>query len=566
MSEERQYDRVITTQLELHALVSEALAAGVLDISNFKIDVDFNLVELLLAFGQEKVPLENDDIYDWFTVECPFSIDAQSTVFEKDFDSKSGEIVVNFNIVFLFNAIFNGKVDFTRAIFNRMVYFRNTKFCNMANFQNTLFIKEVTFSGATFGGGTDFRSAIFSESAYFDSTTFSEGKHYFGDTTFCETARFLYGIFEGKVEFVRTNFSGKAEFGCASFKQVYFLETNFHKRSSFNSINIPKNATLNFNHITTNDYFEISPVTIGGKIEIRSPFFNLEKGSIVVNLESSASLLALFPLYELFKLTFKHPMALLYFLDSQRFLSSGRVILGHLEVDQEGVCLKIRNLQAGSGVEVYFIDCEFYGKNVAFTNVVMKQVIINGGNDVSGMAFYRCEWESYYPNSWFNLCGWLAFRCFKCIDIEANRQNIADAYAQLKVSALDAGDAQLSNDFHFWHQWHQRKGTFWNRFYVVTSAYGLSAMLPLLWFIVIALLFTYIYGASFQQSLENGFLTSLSASVPFVFNDVKTIQDAIASIANMHNYYFYGLYILQHIIQGYLLFQIGAAIRNKVKR
>jgi hypothetical protein len=45
------------------------------------------------------------------------------------------------------------------------------------------------------------------------------------------------------------------------------------------------------------------------------------------------------------------------------------------------------------------------------------------------------------------------------------------------------------------------------------------------------------------------------------------MKDAIDAITKTDaTWLFCSLYILQHLIQGYLLFQIGAAIRNKVKR
>ncbi|MFN9691689.1 MAG: hypothetical protein ACK551_06280, partial [Vampirovibrionales bacterium] len=187
-------------------------------------------------------------------------------------------------------------------------------------------------------------------------------------------------------------------------------------------------------------------------------------------------------------------------------------------------------------------------------------------NYVAGMAFYHCEWAK--EPAFFGL----KFRAFNGIGT-TDVPKIVESYGNLKVSALDAGDAQLSNDFHFWHQWHQwenlyQKGLWnWNYFYLITSAYGLSARLPFGWFVYVLLIFMGLYASIFQQSIENGFFTSLSASIPFVFNDVETIKHAIDAMTKANPaWLFYPLYILQHLIQGYLLFQTGAAIRNKVKR
>jgi hypothetical protein len=67
-----------------------------------------------------------------------------------------------------------------------------------------------------------------------------------------------------------------------------------------------------------------------------------------------------------------------------------------------------------------------------------------------------------------------------------------------------------------------------------------------------------------------GYIVSISASLPFVFSDSKLVESLLPELPEnakrLKTGLFYGLYILQHLIQGYLLFQIGAAIRNKVKR
>ena len=64
-----------------------------------------------------------------------------------------------------------------------------------------------------------------------------------------------------------------------------------------------------------------------------------------------------------------------------------------------------------------------------------------------------------------------------------------------------------------------------------------------------------------------GLFVSGSASIPFIFSDSELIKSLMPKdTTHWETVAFYGLYILQHLIQGYLLFQIGAAIRNKVKR
>ncbi len=595
MSQERQYRHVIDEKNkgDLKDLVEQAIVSGKLDISNFKINVDFNLAELLLACRQEKVPLENEYIYDWFTVECPFSIDANGTNFGFRFSSSTNDTFTIFLKEVSFGAYF-ATANFTRATFLQSVNFVASNFQH-ASFHGIQCKKDTHFMSChfhtnladftkiLFEGFTWFANCIFDKGANFSNTIFEDGinfhgTHFVSEDDFC--ARFTSSKFKSAV-FAEVTFLGMVDLSFCTFsespqfwkniftKKVILYGSTFEKESLFQEVVILQEASLNFDRITTHDSLGIIPTVLNGTISIEKPILKSDKSLFFVDLNSLLDPLHLFTLLRTHYQFFTYPNFYVYFfiLVHYVYVNTGSVMFKGLEIDHDRMCLKIRNLKEESNIKVLFQDCGFYGKNVAFTNVYMQQVRITGGNYVSGMAFYHCKWDSKKALGFFQLIPlWLKFRAFDGLKTEDIPKK-AESYGNLKVSALDAGDAQLSNDFHFWHQWHQRKGTFWNRFYAVTSAYGLSAMLPLLWFIVIALLFTYMYGASFQQSLENGFLTSLSASIPFVFNDVETIKHAIDAMTKANPaWLFYPLYILQHLIQGYLLFQIGAAIRNKVKR
>ncbi len=504
MSEERQYDHVITTQLELNALVSEALVTGELNLVHYKIDVDFNLVELLLAFEQKKTPYKGRaDSSIEFNIECPFEIRVGGFNFDQKFsayDSKN-KIAV----------IFTKKAIFLLAIFTSWADFSFATFTESADFSFATFRGEADFSFATFRGEANFRRTNFSDVAYFTRTSFSD------------VADFSHTNFLGETYFNLSFFTGKADFNSATFK----------KHSSFKGVTILENAILDFDHITTYEYFDIMPKLLNGEIIIYDPTLESDKRSFVVDLGF------------LFK----------------EYTRKGKVIFKRVEIDNDRMCLKIRNLKEKSNVTVHFENCRFYGKNVAFTNVDMQQVSITGGNYVSGMAFYHCEWAK--EPAFFGL----KFRAFNGLDT-TDVPKIVESYGNLKVSALDAGDAQLSNDFHFWHQWHQwenlyKKGLWnWNNFYRITSAYGMSVRLPLFWFICVIGIFTLFYAPITkvpQPTLMFAFRTSIENSLPL-------ISWTRSSLFNTHPTPYLLLSILQHLIQGYLLFQIGAAIRNKVKR
>jgi hypothetical protein len=258
--------------------------------------------------------------------------------------------------------------------------------------------------------------------------------------------------------------------------------------------------------------------------------------------------------------------------------SFSNVTFKDIHFQNEQTVIRVHNIKEDSDVKIHFKKCGFYGKNVAFTNVAMRCVAIQGGNYVSGMSFYHCDWASIH-----SFLG-LKFRAFQGIK-SSDRSKIAESYGNLKVSALDAGDAQLSNDFHFWHQWHQWENLYkkrlwnWNNFYRITSAYGMSVRLPLFWFLLTFLILWLPYDLLLRgqvstccESLPHwipfeGLFVSGSASIPFIFSDAELIKSLMPKdTTHWQTVAFYGLYILQHLIQGYLLFQIGAAIRNKVKR
>ncbi len=606
MSEERTYDRTspITTQLQLHALVSEALVTGELKLDNRQIGgveyLEFNLAEILLSFKQMITPYEGKEhIPVKFNIECPFSIDAQNTIFAFSFSARTNDTAtiflkqVNFgsyfasanfsNATFMKDAYFGSsrfqQVDFQDIKFIQHAYFMCSVFFQRPNFCNTIFKEYTLFGFAYFQEGADFARTVFEDEVNFQEAYFSNDAE-FSSVKF-KYVNFSQVTFLGIVNLSSCTFSEKPHFWKNIFtKKANFYGTTFEKESSFKEVVILNGAILNFDHIKTHDYFGIIPTVFNGEIIIKDPTLESDKRSLVIDLGSLLNSLDVFPsngfIYHFFKyLNFLYLLGLSHYVEE----SNGKVNFNNVEIDNDRTCLKVRNLKEDSKVTVHFQDCGFYGKNVAFTKVAMQHVFIQGGNYVSGMGFYHCDWAKDRP--WFKhlkyphtLADMLTFRAMS-FEKQPTDKELMLIYAHLKTQAVDAGDVQLSNDFHFWQQFYQgkfpeHKGLSWSNFYLYTSAYGVSALLPFTWFIVFFIWFTYIYGASFQQPIENNFFnglyTSISASVPFVFNDINIMQDAIEAIATQENWWFYPIYILQHLIQGYLLFQIGAAIRNKVKR
>ena len=630
MSEERQP----ITKSELKKLVDEACKKAqengnaVLDLRNKTISVPFNLAELLLECGQNKTTTM--DPLSWaFYVDCPFILLATKAHFTQGFYTNDNDTGIIFKERVMFdNAKFQNVADFSNArftheVFNHAVFegevdFLSAHFTN-ASFYHTQFKEHARFSSSYFNGKSDFESARFIKGANFSDTTFSEWADFvsvnketnFSNARFNTEAFFVDALFKGKTDFSggkftktadfsntqftagadfnATTFTGKTEFKKVTFtKDADFSNATFEKHVSFKEVKILTNATLNFDHITTHHYLGIIPSFFNGEIIIKDSVLESDKRSLVVDLGSLLNPLDLFFLLpkSLFSVTL-----VFYFLYILTLVHPRNVFFKNIEVDHGSVCLKVRNLKEGSNVEVHFEKCGFYGKNVAFTDVAMKQVSITGGNYVSGMVFYHCDWDYKKALGFFQfLSFWLKFRAFDGLKTDEIPKK-AESYGNLKVSALEAGDAQLSNDFHFWHQWHQWENLYqkrlwnWNNFYRITSAYGMSVRLPLFWFLFTFLILWLPYNLllighiisekpllvccetlPYWIPLE-GLFVSGSASIPFIFSDSELIKSLmLKDPSHLKTLGFYGLYILQHLIQGYLLFQIGAAIRNKVKR
>ncbi len=503
--------------VDLYEKVKEAFTSGDFDISCCDIIENFNLANLVLAY---KNNVSEEDLEKWLKQDnFTFLLQEQRRDTKISFKMNASDTTFQ-GKVFLNGLVFQEYADFRDSTFNKEVYCCGSIFQMGANFWGSFFKEGISFNGSIFQGATTFWLSFFLGEADFSCTTFKK-----------------------KADFKGSTFKKGANFGWSTFqRKVDFKEIKLHNKS-----------TVKFDHITTYDYIEIIPNVLNGEIIIKDPTLESDRRSLVLD----------------FKDCYKN---------------KGKAIFEGVEVDHGSTCLKVRNLKEDSNVKVHFEDCGFYGKNVAFTDVYMQQVSITGGNYVAGMSFYHCEWakEPAFAG--------LEFRAFNGLDT-TDVPKIVESYGNLKVSALDAGDAQLSNDFHFWHQWHQWENLYqkrlwnWNNFYRITSAYGMSVRLPLFWFLFTFLILWLPYNLllmghiisekpllvccealPYWSPLE-GLFVSGSASIPFIFSDSELIKSLMPkNTTHWQTLVFYGLYIVQHLIQGYLLFQIGAAIRNKVKR
>ncbi|XVJ51752.1 MAG: hypothetical protein HEQ32_06620 [Vampirovibrio sp.] len=481
-AEERQIDCVISTKKDLEELVRQALVSGVLHLENCKIDVPFNLAELLL----ECDPLNSQSVID-----------------------------PSFHNI----SISNMKCSFE------------------INFVNTHFL----------GGFSTF---------YQDGLSLK-----FIDITFTKKVDFASAIFEKGAEFLRSTFQKEALFFRTTFKgYVGFDSTTFKKGAMF--------ATTTFH-----DAFLLSPKELQGSINIQTPQFEGEKSKLEVNFKNC---------------------------DEN---SKGNITFDDLKMDQDRIYITVRNLKEEiENVEIKFKTCNFYGKNISFKKVNnIDAVNFDDVDDISGFDFDLLKptvlkrtihmlWTFPFNRYQFQAIHKNTDEALKKVDMWAS------IYANLKAKADEKGERQLGNDYFFWQQYFQGKSPLkstkhWvNSFYMNTSVYGLSYILPLVYFSLVLFFggifynflgdFTTVSITSVQKSFcsqimvyvfeVKGYIVSISASLPFVFSDSKLVESLLPELPEnakrLKTGLFYFGYILQHLIQGYLLFQIGAAIRNKVKR
>ncbi|MFM7389000.1 MAG: hypothetical protein ACKO34_00020, partial [Vampirovibrionales bacterium] len=168
-------------------------------------------------------------------------------------------------------------------------------------------------------------------------------------------------------------------------------------------------------------------------------------------------------------------------------------------------------------------------------------------------------------------------------DLEANGETI---YATLKTQALESGDPQTASDFYFWQQWYKLKGSLFKEkpiewVYYSLSMFGLSVWVPSLWFVGSSFAFAGLYHGLNTPTVVGSFIASAFKPVSDALfikewvatlglllpNETKESFKLVMTTANEDSGLLMGFLVtIQLLLHGFLVFQIGSAIRNKVKR
>ncbi len=540
-AQERQIDCVISTEKDLEELVRQALITGVLDLENCQVKVEFNLTEILKCLHPEAlVRNENKNgIFPIFTIDCPFEIKAKNATF-----SKQVSMITSHQIPSI------GSVGCLLCL-KKLCDFRKAKFEENTDFSFVQFETDKTEDE-------------------FNRTSYNYG---FSSSEFKKDVSFYNIYTKWNLNFEKVIFHGSANFYSSTFKSpIFFCWTTFKSEVNFEYIECHSQFYFKGNEL--HNRVAILPASLQDNIDILAPKFEGEKSKLEVNLLKCNE-------------------------DSE-----GSITFDDLKMDQDRIYITVRNLKEDvENVEIKFKTCNFYGKNISFKKVNnIDAVNFDDVDDISGFDFDLLKptvlkrtihmlWTFPFNRYQFQAIHKNTDEALKKVDMWAS------IYANLKAKADEKGERQLGNDYFFWQQYFQGKSPLkstkhWvNSFYMNTSVYGLSYILPLAYFILVFFFggifynllgdeFATISITSVQKSFcsqimvylfeMKGYIVSISASLPFVFSDSKLVESLLPELPEnakrLKTGLFYGLYILQHLIQGYLLFQIGAAIRNKVKR
>jgi hypothetical protein len=191
-------------------------------------------------------------------------------------------------------------------------------------------------------------------------------------------------------------------------------------------------------------------------------------------------------------------------------------------MNQDRIYITVRNLKEDvenpkedvENVQIEFKTCNFYGKNISFKKVKIDAVNFDDVDDISGFDFDLLKpkhlqqtihmlWIFPFERYQFQAIHKNTDKALKKVDMWAS------IYANLKAKADEKGERQLGNDYFFWQQYFQGKSPLsstkhWvNSFYLNTSAYGLSYILPLVYFILVLIFGGIIYNLCFLTIMRN---------------------------------------------------------------
>jgi hypothetical protein len=393
--------------------------------------------------------------------------------------------------------------DFFKVPFK--LIFSKCSFMEFTNFNGATFEKDIQFLGTSFKSDTMFMKTVFKSKADF---SFAE---------FVKDVRFSSSLFKEEVSFTKARFNGTANFSQTTFKRnAQFAYVVFYNDADFTVSIVEQQISF------ISSIFRQGGTFVGCTFGEQS---QLIFGKVVVSSE---------PLYF-------DTVANVKF--SANYLNPNIIQL---------------------------VGCDLTHLNVT------------EGNGLTGFSFDNCTWPTQRLGLWK---WWGLLATFKALPkglhkpLEKKPEEGKMVYARLKEQAKESGQAQLASDFYFWQMWFSLQTVpGWKRFfdlkqyYYMASHFGLSITLPLLWFVAWGLGFSWVYGGLETWPIPQGFgglanfWQSMNLSLPTDFFVKDSFESTWPLVKVRHPQLSSVLLTLQLLIQGFFVFEMASAIRNKVKR
>lgn len=427
----------------------------------------------------------------------------------------------------------------------------------------------------------DFIGCYFAKSCYFNKCDF-------------KTVNFSYGTFLAKCELDNVRFLEEVKFTSVLFKGIVVFEKVYF----FNEL------TLNYACLEKGFFLRGCLFSLGYQC-----FSNIEFGEYgLMELEMASEQLkdkTNITFYNI-KLLSERPTIII---DCKKIDFDVQVFFIDCSLSKNSICLRQCYLKR------FAVEYFHYWLNFSFIHCVFPSVTIKCDPWFFKFSCLPDEMGYRMENIF----------CNKYSNDEQFSINRAQTYGELKRKLEAQGDSQLAGEMHFWQMYWQLKHNpkdFWKVIYLHTSAFGLSWRLPLFWLILQFVVFAYIYrlisseiyslfeltyflyGAFFviRPLIEFSFLNmcvgflfiasfclalsefSVDFAASFLESKIKWSTAFTQSFLgfNLFNWSItpdmlkHGsewtslslivLFALQHVLSAYLLFQLGSAIRHRVRR
>lgn len=495
-----------------------------MDLSNLEIDFPIEFKSLrpnFIMLQSKSLPNFPEKLLTW-----PVALSLEGSVFRQAVSTEG--------------CFFEKPVSFKGSVFEDAFTTGGKSACVFNDF--------ISFDRCRFNKEIKIENSVFEKTAYFISARFSENASFF-ESIFKTKAIFEGAQFHASANFRNTDFLGPVRFRASRVSEkIDFSGAKFFSDCKFDAVRFDPDGQLYFCN-----------VQCGEKAVL---FFEGDYNSC------DASNKIVFT-------AFSPPR-------------KGPLIRIHNDPRMQKRCKKQNHF---GGKIIYFCSCHFQEENVYLTNFFLPFLDNDSAYGWKGFTFDKCQWgepvqASFNTGHWHNWLINLLFLFpplrFLALPDEKDAQDPAESnfrantYAELKTVARASGDTQLASNFYFWQMFWSLQSNpkqFWNWVYLLTSAYGLSVARPLI-FLFLCFFLSYTIYALLTINYAPFLWTS--DAIPYLdlafrglnpFSWLPDLKNCSTIKLNTWSALSVSLvFFFQHAVALYLWFQLGAAIRSRVRQ